>query len=119
MDEICEVVITAPSADWLAEFSRRLVDDRLCAAAQNIAPIRSVYRWQGQIYDKTEARVALHTRTSLVPQIIERTNEEHPYEVPCVVATAITKGGPHYVAWVLAETAPQPPEPQADDAAYL
>jgi periplasmic divalent cation tolerance protein len=67
-DEVCEVIITAPDADWLAEFTRRLVDDRLAASGHIIVPIRSIYRWQGQIYDKTEARVALHTRRSLVPR---------------------------------------------------
>jgi uncharacterized protein involved in tolerance to divalent cations len=61
MTEVCEVVITAPDAEWLAGFTRRLVEDRLCASGHNIASIRSIYRWRGQIYDKSEARVALHT----------------------------------------------------------
>ena len=102
-DEVCEVIITAPDAEWLAEFTRSLVDDRLAASGHNIAPIRSIYRWQGQIYDKPEARVALHTRRSLVPHIIDRTNREHPYEVPCVAAMTFD-GNPAYVQWVLDET---------------
>jgi periplasmic divalent cation tolerance protein len=104
MTEVCEVIITAPDAEWLAGFTRRLVEDRLCASGHNIAPIRSIYRWRGQIYDVTEARVALHTRASLVAEIIERTNKEHPYEVPCVVALPVVDGNPEYVSWVLAET---------------
>ena len=32
-DEVCEIIITAPDPDWLVEFTRRLVIDRLCAAA--------------------------------------------------------------------------------------
>lgn len=102
-EEVCEVIITAPDAEWLSEFTRRLVDDRLAAAGHNITPIRSIYRWQGEIFDKQEARVALHTRRSLVPQIIERTNREHPYEVPCVAAMTFD-GNPAYVQWVLDET---------------
>jgi periplasmic divalent cation tolerance protein len=72
----------------------------------NIAPIRSIYRWRGQIYDVSEARVALHTRASLVAEIIERTTKEHPYEVPCVVALPVVDGNPEYLSWVLAETKP-------------
>src|SRR5437763_3632689 len=30
-DEVCEVVITGPDADWLADFTRRLVESRLAA----------------------------------------------------------------------------------------
>ncbi len=45
-----------------------------------------MYRWQGQIYERTEGRVALRTRRSLLPQILEHTKRDHPYEVPSVVA---------------------------------
>jgi periplasmic divalent cation tolerance protein len=106
---VCEVVITAPDAEWLAEFTRRLVADRLCAAGHVIAPIRSLYRWRGELYDREEARVALHTRASLVPAIVERTQHEHPYEVPCVIAMPISAGNLDYLAWVLSETG-GPPE---------
>jgi periplasmic divalent cation tolerance protein len=103
-DDVCEIIITGPDADWLAGFTRALVDDQLCACGHNIAPIRSIYRWQGSVHDESEARVALHTRLSLVPEIVERTNRDHPYDVPCVIATPILGGNPAYVRWVLAET---------------
>ena len=47
MTELCEVVITAPDPDWLMDFSRKLVEQRLCASAHNFAPVRSIYRWRG------------------------------------------------------------------------
>jgi periplasmic divalent cation tolerance protein len=100
----CEVVITADSADWLANFTRDLVDDGLAACGQNISAIRSIYRWQGSIEDEAEARVALHTRASLVPAIIERTKAVHPYDVPCVIALPIQAGNPDYLAWIAQET---------------
>ena len=104
-EPICEVVITAPDPEWLAAFTRRLVDERLCASGHVITQVRSLYRWQGQIYDRPEGRVALHTRVSLLTEIIALTTTEHPYEVPCVVATPIVGGNPEYIDWVLAETA--------------
>jgi uncharacterized protein involved in tolerance to divalent cations len=64
-DEVCEVIITAPDPDWLVEFTRRLVTDRLCASGHNFQAIRTIYCWQGQVHDKTEGRVALRTRRSL------------------------------------------------------
>jgi periplasmic divalent cation tolerance protein len=108
MDEVCEVVITAPDAEWLASFTRDLVESRLAAAGHNITEVRSIYRWQGQVFDRAEARVALHTRRSLVPQIIERANQRHPYEVPCVVALPIVDGSANYINWILDQTAPEP-----------
>jgi len=102
--EICEVVITAADADWLRGFTRRLVEDRLAACGQQIAAIRSVYRWDGAVQDDPEARVALHTRTALVDRIVERANAEHPYDVPCVIALPVVAANPAYVEWVLTET---------------
>ena len=65
--------------------------------------IRAIYRWQGEIYDKPEARVVLYTRRSLVSAIIERTDRDHPYDVPHVSAMPF-EGSPAYVKWVLDET---------------
>ena len=102
--DICEVVVTAADADWLARFTRRLVEDRLAACGHQIAAIRSIYRWDGAVQDDPEARVALHTRTGLVDAIVARANAEHPYDVPCVIALPVVAGNPAYVEWVLAET---------------
>jgi periplasmic divalent cation tolerance protein len=103
-EECCEVVITAADADWLADFTRTLVDERLAACGHLVDSIRSVYRWAGAVHDEAEARVALHTRRSLVPAIVARTNELHPYDVPCVIATPLVDGNPAYLQWIHAET---------------
>jgi periplasmic divalent cation tolerance protein len=103
-EECCEVVITAADADWLAGFTRTLVEERLAACGHLLTPIRSVYRWDGAVHDEPEARVGLHTRRSLVPAIVARTAERHPYDVPCVIALPVADGNPDYLAWVLAET---------------
>ncbi len=102
--DICEVVITAADADWLARFTRRLVEDRLAACGHQIAAIRSLYRWDGAVQDDPEARVALHTRTALVDAIVARAEAEHPYDVPCVIALPIVAANPAYAEWVRAET---------------
>ena len=54
MSELCEVVITAPDPEWLLEITRQLVSDGLCASAHNFTPVRSVYRWKGEVYEWTE-----------------------------------------------------------------
>jgi periplasmic divalent cation tolerance protein len=102
--EFSEVVITAPDAQWLATFTRSLVDDRLAACGHSITAIRSIYRWQGAVHDEGEGRVALHTRTGLVPHIVDRVNRDHPYEVPCVLAMPVVAGNPAYLQWMHDET---------------
>jgi periplasmic divalent cation tolerance protein len=103
-EECCEVVVTAGDADWLTGFTRTLVEERLAACGHLLDPIRSVYRWAGAVHDEPEARVALHTRRSLVPVIVARTAELHPYDVPCVLALPVVDGNPAYLRWIVAET---------------
>ncbi len=103
--DVCEVVVTAEDPEWLAGLTRTLVEERLCACGHNIAAIRSVYRWEGAVQDEAEARVALHTRADLVPQLIERVRELHPYDVPCIIALPVVDGNPAYLDWVRTETA--------------
>jgi periplasmic divalent cation tolerance protein len=103
-DECCEVVVTAADPEWLAGYTRTLVEERLAACGHQVAPIRSVYRWAGAVHDEPEARVALHTRRSLVPEIVARTAELHPYDVPCVIALPLVDGNADYLRWVTDET---------------
>lgn len=102
--DICEVILTSDNPEWLVAFTRTLVEERLVACGQNVAQVRSVYRWQGAVEEATEARVALHTRADLVGRIIERTRQEHSYEVPCVIALPVLDGNPDYLEWVRAQT---------------
>ena len=81
-------------------------EDVLALEGHTLAGIRSIYRWNGAVQDETEARVALHTRRSLVPEIVERTGRLHPYDVPCVIAMPLVGGNPDYLRWIAEETGP-------------
>jgi periplasmic divalent cation tolerance protein len=105
MTELCEV-ITAPDPGWLKDLSRKLIEQRLCASAHNFAPVQSIYRWRGEIYERTEGRVSLHTRRDRVAEIVALAKQEHPYEVPGISTRTITDGNPDYLAWIAKETAP-------------
>jgi periplasmic divalent cation tolerance protein len=104
VSELCEIVITAPDPDWLLGLSRELVAERLCASVHNFAPVRSIYRWQGEIFERVEGRASLHTRTALVQRIVDRVKTVHPYEVPGISVRPITDGNPEYLRWMVDQT---------------
>ena len=106
MDAIVRVTITAPDADWLAVFTRTLLDDRLAASGNITTEVRSIYRWQGKIEDAAEAMVTLSTRREHVPEIIKRTLAEHPYETPHVLVLPVLDANAAYWQWVIDETRP-------------
>ena len=104
MAELCEVVITAPDPDWLYQFTRGLVEDGLAASAHNFTPVRSVYTWQGQVHERTEGRVSLHTSRRRVADIVARARRAHPYKVPGISARPIIDGNPDYLNWIEEQT---------------
>ena len=110
-EPIYEVIITADSDDWLISFTRSLLEERLVACGQHIAPIRSIYRWDGTIHDDREMRVALHTRAGLVQEVIDRTRQAHPTRCPASSLFPLS-GNPDYIRWVINETS----EPDGDHA---
>lgn len=104
MEPIADVSISAADADWLADFTRAVVTDRLAACGNLIPRVRSIYRWDGAIEDEAEALVILHTRLSLVGELIERVDADHPYDTPQVLAVPVAAANPAYQRWVIAET---------------
>ncbi len=97
--------VTCGDRDEAITIGRTLVEERLAACGHQIAAIRSVYRWEGAVHDEPEARVALHTRRSLVDALAARVVALHPYDVPCVIALPLVGGNPAYLAWIADETA--------------
>ncbi len=92
--------------DWLRRFTRELVDRRLCSSAHNFPPVHSIYRWQGEVHERTEGRASLHTRRDLVAAIVEHAKDRHPYQIPGISARPIYDGNPEYLAWIAEQTEP-------------
>ncbi len=98
------VSITGPDADWLAEHARSLINDRLASSGNLIPAIRSIYRWQGDVYEGAEAYLLLQTQRHHVAEIVRRTNDAHPYVTPHVLAFAHTEASPDYQKWIIDST---------------
>ncbi|HIV58336.1 MAG TPA: divalent-cation tolerance protein CutA [Candidatus Stackebrandtia faecavium] len=104
MDELTDVTITAEDANWLAEFTTRLINDGLAACGNIVGGVRSVYTWQGKVEQGTEALLVLHTRKQHVSAIIERVDAEHPDDTPQVLALPVSDAHPGYRDWLLQAT---------------
>ena len=90
-----------PAAEALAE---ALVDARLAACVNILAPCQSVYRWQGAVDKASEVPLLIKTTEARYAALEAAIRARHPYELPEVIAIPITQGLPDYLAWVAAET---------------
>lgn len=96
--------ITASGEEEAARIGRALVEERLCACANVIGPVRSFYRWEGVLKDEREAVLIAKTTDDKVTVVTERVRALHSYALPCVVAVPITDGNRAFLEWVAAET---------------
>jgi periplasmic divalent cation tolerance protein len=104
VEPLVDITVTAPDAGWVAEFTRRLVTDRIVACGNIVPTVRSIYRWAGEVQDEAETLVIFHTRASLVETVIRRTKQEHPYDEPQIVVLPIQSASAGYHRWVLDST---------------
>jgi periplasmic divalent cation tolerance protein len=102
--DVCLCFVSlGPRDDGLA-IGRALVEERLAAAVNIQAGVRSVYRWQGAVEEAAEAILIAKTRAALVPRLTARVLALHSYECAAVVAVPICGGNPDYLAWIEAQS---------------
>lgn len=107
----CQVQVTAPSAEEAERLGRLAVEARLAACAQVSGPIRSTYWWEGTVTTSTEWSCTLKTTADRVAELTATLAAAHPYQVPEVLVSEVSRGDAQYLAWVERETRPRPAEP--------
>jgi periplasmic divalent cation tolerance protein len=102
MADIILILTTMPddgSADALAQ---TLVDERLAACVNVHGPMRSTYRWKGQIESESERQVVIKTTMDQLSKLETRLRALHPYELPEFVVLD-ARASTAYAGWVAEE----------------
>jgi periplasmic divalent cation tolerance protein len=100
MSDCCQVTTTLPSLALAEQVADDLVGGRLAACAQVVGPVKSTYRWQGQVETAEEWYCHLKTTERRLPELRARLKQLHPYDVPEIIAVAIVDGDPGYLQWI-------------------
>jgi periplasmic divalent cation tolerance protein len=102
------VLTTVPAGDVGDRLARTLVEERLAACVNVLAPMRSAYRWRGIVESEAEQQLVIKTRRSLMPRLTARLTVLHPYELPEILMLDVAQGSEAYLAWVRESTSPDP-----------
>ena len=102
------ILVNAASEQQAISIANALVSEELAACANIVSPIRSVYRWQGEVHDETEHLMVIKTRASLFASVEARVKALHSYEVPEVIALPIVAGSQSYLDWIFDSTDAEP-----------
>lgn len=104
MNEVMVVLVTAGDEAEAERIATTLVTEKLAACVNIIAPIRSIYRWQGKVCDDREVLLIVKTGTSRFDSLRRHIQQLHSYEVVEVIGWPISRGAPDYLQWVLDQT---------------
>ena len=99
----CIVLTTIASEAEADRLARRIVEARLGACVQ-ILPVRSIYRWKGEVCAEPEWQLSIKTRKALFHELGRFIAAHHAYETPEIVQVPITAGSAAYLRWVDEET---------------
>ena len=98
------VLTNLPDRAAAERLAALLIEQRLAACVNILAPCRSVYRWKGAVQREEEHPMLIKTTAERYPALEKVLREGHPYELPEIIAVSIERGLPAYLDWVAAET---------------
>lgn len=98
------VLTNLPDRAAAERLADALIEKRIAACVNILAPCRSVYRWKGAVQHDEEYPVLIKTTSERYPALETAIRAAHPYELPEIIAVPIERGLLGYLAWVDAET---------------
>lgn len=98
------VYTTFPNLRSAKKIISGLVNGKL-AACGNIFKLYSIYRWQGKTERSPEYAALIKTKSSKYRAVERYIRENHPYDVPEIIAWNIDQGQKKYLQWIDSVTA--------------
>ena len=102
------VLTNLPDRAAAEKLADQLIEKRVAACVNILAPCRSVYRWKDAVQHDEEHPMLIKTTRSGYPALEEALRAAHPFELPEIIAVPIERGLPAYLEWVAAETSTKP-----------
>ncbi len=95
------VLITTPNKEVGEKISNALLEKKLAACVNMMAPIFSLHTWEEEINRDDEVLLIVKSRADLFESdLIPVVQAVHPYDVPEIIALPILTGSANYLAWI-------------------
>ena len=94
------VLVTCGSEEEALKIASTLVEDHLAACVNLVSPIRSIYRWEGKIWDEKEWLLIIKTQKHRFEPLEKKVKSLHSYSVPEIISLPIREGSSAYLKWI-------------------
>ncbi len=101
------VMVTIPK-EKAKEMAQFLLQERVCACVNIIEDVKSFFWWQNKVDEATEAMLIIKTRDILFAKLQTMIKNNHPYEIPEIIAISIDQVNSEYLKWVNESANAQP-----------
>jgi periplasmic divalent cation tolerance protein len=98
--ELIVVLVTCGSEEEAVKIARSLVEERLAACVNLVSPVRSIYRWEGKIWDEREWLLVIKTQKQRFEELEKVVKTLHSYSVPEIIGLPIIEGASSYLEWL-------------------
>lgn len=99
MNAVLIVFTTISGADEAAELAGKIVGEKLAACVQ-VTPINSYYFWDGKALSEAEHLLSIKTFPEKYDELERFIEENHPYEVPEIIAVDAERVSESYLKWM-------------------
>lgn len=77
-----------------------LVTGKLAACVNILAPITSVYQWEGRLETAVEVPLLVKTMAEKTEQVFTAMKEKHSYNIPVILSWEAESLNPAYTEWM-------------------
>ena len=104
MSELIVVFVTCGSEEEALKIANALIEEHLAACTNLVSPIRSIYRWEGKIWDEKECLLIIKTQKQRFEELEKKVKSLHSYSVPEIISLPIAVGSSSYLNWLVEMT---------------
>jgi len=104
MSELIVVFVTCGSEEEALKIANALIEEHLAACTNLVSPIRSIYRWEGKIWDEKECLLIIKTQKQRFEELEKKVKSLHSYSVPEIISLPIVEGSSSYLNWLVEMT---------------
>jgi periplasmic divalent cation tolerance protein len=111
------VYITTKDKQEAKSIGKKLVKENLAACVNIIEGMETIYRWEGEIVEDTEAILIAKTPYHNVKDLTNRVKNLHSYDCPCIISLQLTEqeGNKEYQQWLLKNSQKQDIDYEVED----
>lgn len=94
------IYVTCADAAEAEKVAAHLLEQKLIACANIMAPHTSLYEWQGKAEKGTETAMFLKTTDDMFETVQQEISTLHSYECPCIVGIPVIAGHAPFLQWI-------------------